>query len=91
MLPQKEAGLRLPEEEEINREVGVAEEEKEVIAAELVLTGTTVHTKTESTKAKEAAMKQGEIDGLEQNHIDPSLRTEGKGCKYRGKEGSGAH
>ena len=23
--------------------------------------------------------------------MNPSLRTEGKGCKYRGKEGSGAH
>ena len=93
VLPQKEAGLWLSEEEEINREVGVAEEEeKEVIETELVFIGTTVHTKTESTKAKEAAMKQErEICGLEQNHVDPGLRTEGKGCKYRGKEGSGAH
>ena len=92
VLPPKEAGLRLSEEEEINREVGVAEEEKEVIQTELVLIGATVHTKTESTKAKEVAMKQErEIYGLEQNHIDPGLRTEGKGCKYRGKEGSGAH
>ena len=31
---------------------------KEVIQTDLVLTGTTVHIKTESTKAKEAAMKQ---------------------------------
>ena len=93
VLPQKEAGLRLSEEEEINREVGVAEEEEEeVIQTELVLIGTTVHTKTESTKAKEAVMKQErEIYGLEQNHIDPGLRTEGKGCKYREKEESGAH
>lgn len=59
VLPQKEtAGLQLSEEEEINREVGVVEVEKEVIQTELVLTGTTVHIKTESTKAKEAAVKQ---------------------------------
>ena len=92
VLPQKEAELRLSEEEEINREVGVAEKEKELIPAELVPNGTTVHIETESTKAKEAAMKQErEIYNPEQNHVDPGLRTEGKGCKYRGKEGSGAH
>ena len=79
-LPQKEAGLRLSEEEEINREVGVAEEEKEVIPAELVLTGTTVHIKTESTKAKE-------LSGYEtgEKNIQPGAEPYGSQSQDRGE------
>ena len=80
VLPQKEAELRLSEEEEINKEVGVAEKEKEVIPAELVLTGTTVHIKTESTKSKELS---GNETG--EKNIRPGAEPYGSQSQDRGE------